>query len=1638
MRLKYLYITYVVLLTSLLSAFYLFDEDPCINDTTPPGIFCPTSIVTTTDTGLCTALVDASSLSYPIVYDACGASVVATGIPPGYAFPVGITTITWTAFDPSGNSSSCTQTVTVTDDENPTITCPGNITVNTNPGECNANVTIPLAIASDNCTVSSVVNNYNGGGANASGIYPIGTTTVTFTVTDSVNRTATCSMDVTVVNNQNPTLTLLGANPITLEACSTYNEFGATANDICFGNISSSIIIDASNVNTSAVGSYNVTYNVTNANGNSATEVIRTVNVVDTTTPTLTLTGPNPITIGDCSTYTELGAVAMDPCFGNISSNVIINNSSINTNVLGTYTVTYNVTDNSGNAASQITRTIIVADVTPPDITLVGDNPQIIEACDPYIELGATANDPCFNIDFTGSIVIDPSSVDTSTPGLYSVTYNVVDSYGNVAIEVIRYVEVINTILPTITCPSDLVVNNDLGACFAVVNFAPPTTTANCPVTVVQTAGLPSGSSFPIGTTTNTFEVTDGFSQTSICSFDVTVNDTENPVTICSPISVQLDVFTGLATITPFDIDNGSSDNCNFTQILSQSSFDCSDLGDNTVTITTIDDSGNSSSCDVIVTVTDISQNASVSISASANTICQNAPLTFTTTTIDGGSNPSYQWQVNGIDVAGATGATFTTSSLSDADDVTVIMTPNSTVCPQSITSNTITVSVNDANLPADAGPDITNTVCTNTTVTLAANPITGSNSTGLWTVTSSQTSGFSFSDDTSPTSNFTGDVGETYILTWHIDNPAPCIDTSDTMTITFIGCNALDFDGIDDNISFKNYYNLDSEFSLEIWIKSQETNNNIQTILSKREASTQTDGYDIRLVNNFISFNWNNGQSLTSSYPIINNRWHHIAVTFGGGIYTLYIDGVEVGSIAGATPLTNASDCIVGAMDQAISPPFKPLYYFKGGMDELRVWNVTLTASQIQKMMNQEIESDNGDIKGSVAPVLINGLTWSNLDGYYQMNQNTDITNGNLVSISNSSINGLLRYMTTLQSETAPIPYQSNANGLWSNSNTWLHGSVQAIPNSIGIDGITPIDWNIVRTSHQISSGDTDITLMGLVVNSNTLSIENTDALDGQSLTITDYLLLNGNLDLVGESQLVQPMNSIVDYTGTGALQRDQQGTTNLFNYNYWSSPVSGNGLDFTVGSVLYDGSTAANPQTINWTSGLNATGSSNPITLSNRWIYTYEDTPGADYFDWVYKSQNSSIDVGLGFTLKGSGVGDPVNDIQNYVFIGKPNNGTISIPIIAGYQALVGNPYPSAIDADQFIIDNGPTGTNSIDGNLYFWEHSTTNASHVLSEYEGGYATYNLSGGVPALSPPDGIEGLGSASKIPQQYVPIGQGFYVTSSASGGTIEFNNGQRVFAKESVTTSVFMRASEVPNTTSNTNQIKRVRLNVKSPDNSVRHLLLAFTPNNEATEGIDQGYDAENTDSFPNDASFMIEGQKFIIQGTGIFNPDNSYLLGLFLSNSGNVEIELASLENFNTDIDVYVYDALMGVSTRINDTDFVTTLAAGNYTDRFYIAFSPTELLSVPSEDEDIAIVNYLIDTNELYIHVPISIEIKQVRLFNILGQHIDSWNMTNIPTLSNEMRIPIKQIAEGAYIIKVETNTSKIINKKVIIKYH
>ena len=177
-----------------------------------------------------------------------------------------------------------------------------------------------------------------------------------------------------IVDTTPPTITILEDNPFTVEKVgSTFSDPGVTVYD----QDGSSTYTTTGTVDTNVLGAYTLTYTAVDNSGNQATAT-RTVNVVDTTAPVITLVGDSQVNIEVGSTYTDAGATASDNYDGDISSQIVVVNN-VDVNTLGSYTVTYSVSDSSSNAASVVTRTVNVVDQTAPTITILGDNPVTIE-----------------------------------------------------------------------------------------------------------------------------------------------------------------------------------------------------------------------------------------------------------------------------------------------------------------------------------------------------------------------------------------------------------------------------------------------------------------------------------------------------------------------------------------------------------------------------------------------------------------------------------------------------------------------------------------------------------------------------------------------------------------------------------------------------------------------------------------------------------------------------------------------------------------------------------------------------------------------------------------------------------------------------------------------------------------------------------------------------------------------------------------------------------------------------------------------------------------------------------------------------------------------------------------------------------
>jgi len=881
----------------------------------------------------------------------------------------------------------------------------------------------------------------------------------------------------------------------------------------------------------------------------------------------------------------------------------------------------------------------------------------------------------------------------------------------------------------------------------------------------------------------------------------------------------------------------------------------------------------------------------------------------------------------------------------------------------------------------------------------------------------------------------------------------------------------ALDFDGFNDHVDFGDNHNFTGAFSLEAWVL-QEATVATGTIISKgdmKAGAGNQRGYHLKLNSSFPNLVWydNTGTmqiNLVSPYAITNNRWYHIASTYDGATARLFIDGVEVvsGAPTGA-PVIGSEKCILGASYDSDTPAV-PRFYFDGFIDEVRVWNVGLTATQLHQMMNQEIEQNGANVRGKVIPLDISGgLNWANLEGYYPM------LNDQIQDQSSNSKHGAPKNITTIQLQTAPLPYISVRNGEWGDTSAatpWLYGdTVWSEPNCLSVDGSTRVDWNIVQTSHDINSGDKNITVLGLISDTTNAKLTIADPIEvqdetntGQSLRVTHYVELDGIIDLIGESQFLQDDGSIFDNDSGGFIERDQQGTAISFNYNYWSSSVGaiGSGLGtkgtgvpsvnggYTIAGALADGTNTAAPQAINFQPAYTAADGAvtSPITISTYWLWKFNGLHN-DYDSWISIDENTSLLPGEGYTMKGTSGLSLITDNQNYVFKGRPYNGDVTLPITLGNDRLIGNPYLSSIDANQFILDNikdngGNASDNIFNGALYFWDHFA-GASHNLAEYVGGYATYTLMGGIKAISNDTRINDNGAlGTKIPLRYISLNQGFFVfafldpslantTVTVAGGDIKFKNSQRVFKTEAADPSVSFRNADVTyNTTADERQ--KFRLMIETPSGYYRQLLAGI--DEVTSNSFDLGFDAPLVEDNSEDGFWVFNESKFLIQAVNNFDVNQVLPLGVKVAEGGIMKFSLDGLENISNDQVIYLHDKETNEYRDLRMSDYEVNLSIGEYLNRFEVVFNST--LNVIDNNLDAMDVYYSNADNSIVINNPMLEKIESVEMFNMLGQSVYRFS-----SLSNNNAYTLKtaSLSTGGYIVNIKTSNGDV-STKVLVK--
>jgi gliding motility-associated-like protein len=407
------------------------------------------------------------------------------------------------------------------------------------------------------------------------------------TVTNAAGCTTQSSVVAVVVNATPVVAAISGANAVCEGG--TINLSSSTNGGIWTSANNFIATVDASGTVTGLnAGTTTMTYTVTN-NGCSASASAQVTVMNNPVTPSITASGATSVCPGSTVVLFASNAANYQWSTGATTPFIVVSQS-------GDYTLT--AVGTNGCAATSTPITVFIGDDTAPTISAplnVTTTPNL--GCEAIgVALGTpVTSDNC-----------GVASVTNDAPAIFPigntiVTWTVTDASGNTATAT-QVVTVVDQSAPVVTStPADITVSSNDFCEATGVELGMPMATDNCTNDLTITNNAPS--TYPLGTTTVTWTITDASGNSTTVDQTVTVVDQTAPVVLLANTSVILDA-NGSASINFADVDNGSYDNCGIASvILGQSEFDCSNVGNNLITVTVIDNSGNQSTAQVMVTV---------------------------------------------------------------------------------------------------------------------------------------------------------------------------------------------------------------------------------------------------------------------------------------------------------------------------------------------------------------------------------------------------------------------------------------------------------------------------------------------------------------------------------------------------------------------------------------------------------------------------------------------------------------------------------------------------------------------------------------------------------------------------------------------------------------------------------------------------------------------------------------------------------------------------------------------------------------------------------------------------------------------------------------------------------------------------
>jgi hypothetical protein len=559
---------------------------------------------------------------------------------------------------------------------------------------------------------------------------------------------------------------------------------------------------------------------------------------------------------------------------------------------------------------------------------------------------------------------------------------------------------------------------------------------------------------------------------------------------------------------------------------------------------------------------------------------------------------------------------------------------------------------------------------------------------------------------------------------------------------------------------------------------------------------------------------------------------------------------------------------------------------------------------------------------------------------------------------------------------------------------------------------GDTTTTWNGAAWSNGVPTKKTAVTIDGNYDTAVNGSFEacSLTVNGGRTLTISanNYVQISsdvtvnatGTLDVLNQGSLVM-VNDTGVVTNNGTMRVHK--TTSSFeryDYIYWSSPIT----NAVIGTVFtgWDLTHAYQFIPANF-SDLTGPGGTGPAD-------GFDDNSN----DWSAVASGTVMTPGKGYIVMTptSGVFPRTTSV---VFTGSVNNGVVTQPVaLSGNAAatnddwnLLGNPYPSAIDADDFISAN-----TNISGTIYLWSHvddvSVSNPGPNVSNFNANdYAMYNLSGGTKSVS----------NSALPNGYIASGQGFIV-EAASAGNVTFRNSMR--NKAHPNTQFFRNGDE------NQNSRNRFWLSLRNSDGMYSQQLIGYFP--EATNMVDNGYDGVKPVT-QNYVSFysLLGDAKYGIQGKGEFLEDDVVAVGYFSAVAGSFTIEIDQAEGLFSTHDIFIRDLQTGIVHNLKNGSYAFTTQAGTFDNRFEIVYVPSNLNTDNFVNENEVVV--FASQNQINFKSS-KASLMEITVFDISGRKLyDNSNVNK-----NEFAVTSVVANKQPLVVKIKLDNGQRLTKKII----